>query len=253
MRHYMRVSTTMHSGVSENRSRLQGLGNLWNRRSAAAAASLCALLMLPSNHALSESRADIGHFQGVVTYHNDNARSGQNLIETILTPANVNSGTFGKLFSYSVDGEIYAQPLYVANLTIPRNGVHNVVFVVTEHDSVYAFDADGRQTAPLWSRSFLNAKRGVTSVPAADTDGSLLFPEIGITSTPVIDPVSGTIYIEAATKRTVGKTISYAHKLHALSLTTGAEKFGGPRSISASMRATGDGSVGGSLAFSALH
>jgi hypothetical protein len=119
------------------------------------------LSLLPWSRTVLGQRANGALLQGVLTYHNDNARSGQNLVETILTPANVNSGAFGKLFSYSVDGEIYAQPLYVANLSIPRNGVHNVVFVVTEHDSVYAFDADGRQTAPLWSRNFLSAKSGV--------------------------------------------------------------------------------------------
>jgi hypothetical protein len=92
----------------------------------------------------------------VLTYHNDNQRSGQNVRETVLTPRNVNSTTFGKVFSYAVDGAIYGQPLYVGNLQIGTHGVRNVVYVATEHDSVYAFDADQKTNGPLWQVSFID-------------------------------------------------------------------------------------------------
>src|SRR5689334_13196369 len=100
-------------------------------------------------------------FSGVLTEHNDNARTGQNLNETLLNLGNVNSTQFGKLFSYSVDGQIYAQPLYVPNVEIPGQGTHNVVYVVTQNDSVYAFDADGLSGIPLWQVSFIDPSQGI--------------------------------------------------------------------------------------------
>jgi chitodextrinase len=175
--------------------------------------------------------------QGVFTYHNDPARTGQNLQEYALTTATVNSSTFGVLFSCRVDGYVYAQPLYIANFSIGGQ-TRNVVFVATEHDSVYAFDADSSSCVQLWKTSFLAS--GVTTVPAADTgELSDLIPEIGITSTPVIDPSTNTIYVVAKTKETVGSGCSsgnpcYVHRLHALDMTNnGAEKFGGPVVLSA--------------------
>lgn len=168
----------------------------------------------------------------VLTSQYDNARSGANVHETTLTPTNVNVRQFGKVFTLHVDGDVYAQPLYVRNLAIPGKGTHNVLFVATERDSFYAFDADGRQTDPLWHTSFL--KSGVSTVPASDANCPFIDPEIGITPTPAIDLKTGTIYVLARTKESHGLfSSSYAHRLHALAITTGVEKFGGPVEISA--------------------
>jgi uncharacterized protein (TIGR03437 family) len=174
----------------------------------------------------------------VLTYHNDLARTGQNLNETLLTPASVSSGQFGRLFTYAVDGQVYAQPLYLPGVIIPGKGIHNVVFVVTEHDSVYAFDADNYLAAPLWHVSFLNPAAGVTPASAADLGCESITPEIGITSTPVIDPASGTLYVVAMTEPSSN---NYLHQLHALDVTTGAEKPGSPVEIQASVPGQGDG------------
>jgi hypothetical protein len=190
-------------------------------------------------------------YTGTFTYHNDNARTGQNLNETILTWVNVNQAQFGKKFSYPLDGIAYASPLYVANVLIPGQGGHNVVYVATEHDSVYAFDADGLIPTPLWKVSFINLP-AITTVPSADTgDCCDLTPEVGITGTPVIDQGTGTLYVVAKTKE---GTTTYVQRLHALDITTGAEKFGGPVVISASVPGTGDGNDGqGNVPFNALR
>jgi hypothetical protein len=190
---------------------------------------------------------------GVFTFHNDNFRTGQNLNETVLSPANVNSASFGKLFSYTLDGLTFASPLYVAGVAIPGKGTHNVVYVATEHDSVYAFDADGLTNGPLWQVSFINPTSGVTTVPSADSDPGEDIPnEVGITGTPVIDPVSGTLYVVAATKEVSGTT-TYVQRLHALDIATGAEKFGAPVVIQATVAGTGPGSSGGQVPFDPLH
>ena len=191
---------------------------------------------------------------GAFTYHNDTLRTGQDLSETVLTPANVKSATFGKRFSYSLDGLTLASPLYVQNVNISGQGSHNLVIAATEHDSVYAFDADGRSSAPLWHDNFTNPAAGVTTVPAADTGETGDIPnEIGITGTPVIDQATGTIYVVAKTKEVSGGTTSYVQRLHALDLSTGAEKFGGPVVIQASVPGSGNGSAGGTLPFNSLR
>ena len=190
-----------------------------------------------SNPSVSASASiAVTDLKGVFTYHNDPARTGQNLQEYALTTTTVNSSNFGVLFSCPVDGYVYAQPLYIANFAIGGQ-TRNVVFVATEHDSVYAFDADSSSCVKLWQTSFLSS--GVTTVPPADTgETGDLIPEIGITSTPVIDPSTSTIYVVAKTKETVGSGCSrgnpcYVHRLHALNMTNGAEKFGGPVVLSA--------------------
>jgi hypothetical protein len=175
----------------------------------------------------------------VLTYQYETSRDGANTQETTLTPANVNPSQFGRLFSDPVDGYVYAQPLYVSNVNIAGHG-RNVVYVATEHDSVYAFDADSGG-GPLWQVSFLNPNGGVTSVPASDTGCTQIVPEIGITGTPVIDAQSGTMYLVAMTKETSGGTVNYVHRLHALDITRGVERPGSPVVIQASVSGTGDG------------
>jgi uncharacterized protein (TIGR03437 family) len=176
----------------------------------------------------------------VPTYHNDLARTGQNLNETLLTPASVGSGQFGRLFTYAVDGQVYAQPLYMPGVAIPGHGIHNVVFVATEHDSVYAFDADNYLAAPLWHVSFINPAQGVSTASAADLECASITPEVGITGTPVIDPASGTLYVVAMTEPSSN---NFEHQLHALDIATGAEKPGSPVEIQASVPGFGDGNT----------
>jgi hypothetical protein len=187
----------------------------------------------------------------VLTSQYDNARTGATLRETILTPANVNAAQFGKIAAYRVDGDVYAQPLYLPHVDVPGKGTHDVVYVATEHDSVYAFDAQAQRTEPLWHVSFL--RPGVTTVPAEDVRCPFIAPEIGITPTPVIDPVSGTLYVLARTKESDGAgRPRYVQRLHALAVATGDEKFGGPVEIDASVKGTGAGASGGYVAFNPL-
>ncbi len=164
----------------------------------------------------------------VLTYHNDNSRSGLNANETALTPANVNVNSFGKIFADDIDGYTVAEPLYMAGVAI-GGAAKNVVFVATEHDSVYAFDGDN-PGPPLWQASFIKPSAGITTVPQSDVN-STIFPEIGITSTPVIDPTAGTIYVEAMTK----ENGNYFQRLHALDITTGKDRPGSPATISGSV------------------
>jgi hypothetical protein len=213
-----------------------------------ASAGLCLTLVL-----VYFSPAGAQSFAGVLTQHNDNGRTGQNLSETILTPRNVNSATFGKVFSYSVDGQIYSQPLYVPNVSIPGQGTHNVIYVETQNDSLYAFDADGLSATPLWQVSFINPSAGIMPVPCS-TDGHSdiscgVYPIYGINSTPVIDPLTNTMYLVARTHNK-GK---FFQTLHAIDITIGAEKFGGPVSIKGSVPGAGAGSKNGIVYFDPLR
>ena len=188
---------------------------------AAFSLTLCALLVLIACTALTAQTKD------VATYHNNIARTGLNFGETILTPANVKSATFGKLFAFPVDGKIDAQPLYLSSISIPDNGTHNVAYAVTENDSVYAFDAD--TGALLWQVSLLASGES----PSGDHGCGQISPQIGITSTPVIDRTSGahgTIYVVAMSRNSSNK---YFQRIHALDITTGQEEFGGPIAVQA--------------------
>jgi len=184
----------------------------------------------------------------------DNSRDGANLSETTLTTANVRSSTFGKLFERVVDGQVYTQPLYAANLAIPNQGTHNVVFVATMNDSVYAFDADDpNASSPLWKDSFLSP--GVTAVPYTDVAAAKdAYPLIGIVATPVIrrdQSGGGTIYLTAKTKEVVNGTTSYVYRLHALDILSGAERQGSPVVIQASVPSSASDAVNGVLSFNA--
>ena len=182
---------------------------------------------------------------GVYTFHNDLSRDGANTQEYALTPNNVNAGGFGKLASCPVDGAIYGQPLWVANLTV--NGAkHNVVFVATQHDSLYAFDADSSSCAtPLWHANLIDAAHGAaageTSMPYTAIAGASgdVQPEIGVTGTPVIDPGTGIIYV--VSKSTNSTQTAFYQRVHAIDLTTGLEKTGSPMTITGSVAGDGDG------------
>jgi regulation of enolase protein 1 (concanavalin A-like superfamily)/chitodextrinase len=176
---------------------------------------------------------------GVYTYHMDLARTGLNSHEYALTPATARSPNFGKRWTCAVDGDIYAQPLYVANLAI-GGGTHNVLFVVTMHDSVYAMDADNPGCVTYWHRTFLGT--GITSLSPTDADCSDVLGEYGVTGTPVIDPVSRTIYLVSVTK----ENGVFFQRLHALSLQTGAEQANSPVVIQGSV----SGAAGKTVTFS---
>jgi len=193
---------------------------------------------------------------GVLSYHDDAARDGLNAQEYALTPTNVNTSSFGKLFSCAVDGAIYAQPLWSANLLV-SGAAHNVVFVATQRDSLYAFDADASPCTLLWQVSLIDAAHGGTvaesSVPSG-VDGYLVgsgdgdvTPEVGVTGTPVIDSSSGTLYVVSKSVNATGAQPLFYHRLHAIDIATGREKTGSPVTIAGSYPGTGDG--GSSVTF----
>jgi hypothetical protein len=197
----------------------------------------------------------------VWTYHNDNHRTGLNTNETILNLTNVNSASFGRLFTNMVDGCVYAQPLYVPGVAIPGQGTHNVLFIATEHNTVYAFDADVSAAAAglLWKTnlgpaavtvrgSFTNKNFGTRYNGNAYTD---IIPEVGITGTPVIDLSSGTLYVDAFTGEIGGGVTNYFHRLHALNITNGTELPGSPVVVSANVPGVGVGSTNGRSIFNA--
>ena len=193
---------------------------------------------------LTVSAGQVASTVDVLTYHYDNMRSGQNLNETVLTPLNVNSTMFGKKGEFMVDGKVDAQPLYLSQVTIGGQK-KNVLYVATEHGSVYAFDADsinGTTSAFLWKTSTL----GAGEITSDNRGCGQVSPEIGITATPVIDRSRNAIYVVAMSKNASG---TYFQRLHALDLSTGAELFGGPKTITATYPGTGDNSSGGNVVF----
>ena len=188
----------------------------------------------------------------VATYHNDNYRSGANTNETILTTSNVNVRNFGKRSVFAVAGYVYAQPLYVPDVNI-NGAVYNLVFIATEHDQVYAFDANSGQQ--IWQTSFLSSSDDITisTVSPSDVNCENLVPEIGITGTPVIDTSTNTMYLVAKTKEynTQTNQTTFYQTLHALDITTGLDKVS-PQRIIATAPGTGTGSVNGVLTFDPL-
>jgi hypothetical protein len=181
----------------------------------------------------------------VLTFHNDNARTGQYLNETALTLKNVRTPSFGKVGFFAVDGKVDAQPLFLSGVMVPGKGVHPMLYVVTEHGSVFALDAITGEY--LWTVSLLGAGENTSDPRGCD---EAVNPEIGITATPVIDRTkgpNGAIYVVAMSK---DKSGNYFQRLHALDLGSGAELFGGPKTITALYPGTGDGSSGGSVIFS---
>ena len=202
----------------------------------------------------------------VLMYHNDLGSTGQYLSETELTRTNVNPSTFGKLFSTTVDGQVYAQPLYVAGLAIEGKGTHDTVFVATQHDSLYAIDAQSGQV--LWQTSFIDPVSGIRSVPNSDVhNDNAITPEIGITSTPVINDALTTLYLDAYTRESRGGQYHYVHTLHAVNISSGQETGSvvigdtigipggnGDTYISGpSVHGVGDGNVNGMVQFNAFR
>jgi hypothetical protein len=203
---------------------------------------------------------------GVFTYHNDPARDGINAREFALASTTVTTATFGKLFSCAVDGAVYAQPLWMRGLSI-SGGIHNVIFVATQHDSAYAFDADAKPCVTYWHVNLLDTLHGGTGNETPVTWNDVgncfgdIYPEVGVTGTPVIDSVTKTIYLVSASESNPtssgncsASSANFFHRLHALDLATGSEKFNAPVAIAASVPGTGDGSSGGMVSFnSQLH
>ena len=193
---------------------------------------------------------------GVLTYHNNLSRDGTNPHEFALTPSNVNTATFGKLFSCQADGAIYAQPLWVPNLSVAGSS-HNVIIVATQHESLYAFDADATPCMTLWHVNLVDSAHGGSSGETSVLSGGSgalvgsgygdISPEVGITGTPVIDATSNTLYVVS---KSVNASTQFFQRLHAIDLTTGAERVA-PHSIdsSISVPGTGAGSVAGRVAF----
>jgi hypothetical protein len=188
-------------------------------------ALLASLTFATASLARPAARDDLQHPKNraaVVTYHSDNLRTGWNAQETALTQSAVASSHFGFVQMLATDGLVSAQPLYVPNLSLPGSGRHNVLIVATEHDSVYAYDAD--KLALLWQRSFIIPSQNVGPEPTADTNCKVVSPWIGISSTPAIDPATHTLFVVAKTVQIVGSTPTYFQTLHALALESGRDR-----------------------------
>ncbi len=229
----MRILNTIGDWVSSLKSRVRGRGYAQSFHLRETVGYKWPVLCVASLLATSA----LGQVS-VLTAQYDNNRSAANLNETLLNTSNVNEAQFGRLFSRSLDGYLYAQPLYVPNVAIPGQGTHNIVYVATLHNTVAAFDADDpSQATPFWQ---VNLGPTVPCCPTA-----FLTPEIGIVSTPVVDPGTSTLYVVAATL----ENGSYFHRLHALDITSGQEKFGGPVTIQASFPGTGSPNQDGFVLF----
>ena len=208
----------------------------------------------------------VTNLKGVLTYHNDNARDGANTQEVALSSTTVTTATFGKLFSCHVDGAVYAQPLWMKGVSI-AGGTHNVIVVATQHDSVYLFDADANPCVTYWHVNLLDTLHGGTSGEAPVTWNDVgycygdIYPEVGVTGTPVVDATTNTIYVVSASEsnaqnsgQCVNTTGNFYHRLHALDIATGSEKYNAPVTIAGAVLGTGDGSVNGMVSFrSQLH
>ena len=187
---------------------------------------------------------------GVYTYHNDVARDGTNTAEYALTTANVNSSTFGKLFSCQADAAIYTQPLWVSNITI-GGAKHNIVVVATMHDTVYAFDADASPCVTYWHTQYIPS--GETFYTAADVSTNSIFPDIGILGTPVIDSTSNIIYLVTKTKNINDPGPVVHQRLHALNLADGTEIANSPVELDSSITVPGNCEGGSTIAFNAAR
>lgn len=203
-----------------------------------AGAHIIIATLMANPKAIGSAQIEVTDFAGTFTWRNDNSRSGVNNQELALAPTTVRSSTFGKLFSCPLDGYAYAQPLYVANLPVAGGGTHNVVFVATEKDSVFAFDADANPCVQLWQTSLVPAGSQAVPTPNLNIPTDDIAPYIGITGTPVIDRSSSTLYVVSMTSST-GNNPAYAQLLYALDLATGQPKirpvgagFAGPASPS---------------------
>ncbi len=178
------------------------------------------IIIASLGNATKSATVEVTGFAGALTWRNDNMRSGANSQELALSPGMVNSSTFGKLFSCPIDGFAYAQPLYVANLAIPGNGTHNVIFVATEMDSVFAFDADAKPCVQLWKTSLIPAGSQAIATPNINITSTDLVPFVGITGTPVIAASASLLYVVAATQSGSANPF-YDQRLYALDLATG--------------------------------
>ncbi|HLX69206.1 MAG TPA: PA14 domain-containing protein, partial [Verrucomicrobiae bacterium] len=206
---------------------------------------------------LSFATLPTGAAISVLTYRYDNTRIGADTNETVLTPSIVNTNNFGLLTRYTVDGYVYTEPLYVPNVTIPGQGTHNIVIIATEHDSVYAFDADGNlgtNGGMLWHTNFgISALCANQSAFGARFCGNCypdIVPEVGVTGTPVIDPGTGTLYVDVFS-REVTATTNFYHRVHALNITNGLEGADSPVVVTGSVPGTGRDSSGGVMTFNA--
>ena len=199
--------------------------------------------------------------KGVLTYHNDNLRDGANPREFALSSTTVTTTTFGKLYSCAVDGAVYAQPLWMRGISI-GGGIHNVIVVATQHDSAYVFDADANPCVMYWHANLLDTLHGGSAGEGPVTWNDVgycygdIYPEIGVTGTPVIDATTNTIYVVSASESNaqnsgtcIGASGNFYHRLHALDVASGSEKYNAPVTIAASVPGTGDGSVNGMVPF----